>query len=89
MRPGPPAPLAYTAPSPLPQEMTGPGPPGRRRRPRRLGTLEIDDSYTLLPEDQPEQLIRAIRDFVPATRRNTPLPNNDPIGPALRDDRGR
>jgi pimeloyl-ACP methyl ester carboxylesterase len=29
--------------------------------------IEIDDSYTLLPEDQPEQLIRAIRDFVPAT----------------------
>jgi len=27
--------------------------------------VEIDDSYTLLPEDQPEQLIRAIRDFVP------------------------
>lgn len=29
--------------------------------------LEIDDSYTLIPEDQPEQLTRAIRDFVPVT----------------------
>jgi pimeloyl-ACP methyl ester carboxylesterase len=45
-----------------------------RRHGRRLADLfpdarliEIDDSYTLLPEDQPEQLIRAIRDFVPAT----------------------
>jgi pimeloyl-ACP methyl ester carboxylesterase len=44
-----------------------------RRHGRRLADLfpdarlvEIDDSYTLLPEDQPEQLSRAIRDFVPA-----------------------
>jgi pimeloyl-ACP methyl ester carboxylesterase len=50
-----------------------------RRHGRRLADLfpdarliEIDDSYTLLPEDQPEQLIRAIRDFVPAPRPNTP-----------------
>jgi pimeloyl-ACP methyl ester carboxylesterase len=38
---------------------------------RRLAALfpnaklvEIDDSYTLIPEDQPEQLAQAIRDFV-------------------------
>jgi pimeloyl-ACP methyl ester carboxylesterase len=66
-----------------------------RRHGRRLAGLfpdarliEIDDSYTLIPEDQPEQLIRAIRDFVPAPRRNTPLPDNDPIGSAPREDRG-
>jgi pimeloyl-ACP methyl ester carboxylesterase len=67
-----------------------------RRHGRRLADLfpdarliEIDDSYTLLPEDQPEQLVRAIRDFVPAARRNTPLLNNAPIRPAPRADRGR
>jgi pimeloyl-ACP methyl ester carboxylesterase len=44
-----------------------------RRHGRQLAELfpdarlvEIDDSYTLIPEDQPEQLTRAIRDFVPA-----------------------
>jgi pimeloyl-ACP methyl ester carboxylesterase len=30
----------------------------------RAKLIEIDDSYTLLPEDQPEQLALAIRDFV-------------------------
>jgi pimeloyl-ACP methyl ester carboxylesterase len=67
-----------------------------RRHGRRLADLfpdarliEIDDSYTLLPEDQPEQLVRAIRDFVPAARRSTPLLNNAPIRPAPRADRGR
>ncbi|MGD0064290.1 MAG: alpha/beta hydrolase [Streptosporangiaceae bacterium] len=46
-----------------------------RQHGRRLAELfpdarliEIDDSYTLIPEDQPEQLIRAIRSFVPAGR---------------------
>jgi pimeloyl-ACP methyl ester carboxylesterase len=43
-----------------------------RRHGQRLADLfpdarlvEIHDSYTLIPEDQPEQLTRAIRDFVP------------------------
>ncbi len=26
--------------------------------------VEIDDSYTLIPEDQPAELARAIREFV-------------------------
>ena len=45
-----------------------------RRHGRRLAELfpdarlvEIDDSYTLIPEDQPEELTRAIRAFVPAS----------------------
>jgi hypothetical protein len=29
--------------------------------------LEIDDSYTLIPEDQPHELARAIREFARAT----------------------
>jgi pimeloyl-ACP methyl ester carboxylesterase len=33
--------------------------------------IEIGDSYTLIPEDQPEQLARAIRDFVPAPHRES------------------
>jgi pimeloyl-ACP methyl ester carboxylesterase len=38
--------------------------------------VEIDDSYTLIPEDQPGELARSIREFVrdaapePATRRS-------------------
>jgi pimeloyl-ACP methyl ester carboxylesterase len=30
--------------------------------------VEIDDSYTLIPEDQPEQLTKAIRDFLSEVR---------------------
>jgi pimeloyl-ACP methyl ester carboxylesterase len=26
--------------------------------------IEIDDSYTLIPEDQPQELARVIQDFV-------------------------
>ncbi len=46
-----------------------------RQHGRRLAELfpnarlvEIDESYTLIPEDQPEQLAHAIRDFVQAGR---------------------
>ena len=42
-----------------------------------------------LASDQPGQLTRAIRDFVPAAHRNTPPPDNAPIGPGLQADRGR
>lgn len=49
-----------------------------RRHGRRLADLfpdarliEIDDSYTLIPEDQPEQLTRAIRGFLPAAPEHT------------------
>ena len=28
--------------------------------------VEIEDSYTLIPEDQPEQLARELREFVKA-----------------------
>lgn len=67
-----------------------------RRHGRRLADLfpdarliETGDSYTLLPEDQPERLVRALGDFVPAARRSTPLLNNAPIRPAPRAGRGR
>jgi len=50
-----------------------------RQHGRRLAELfpdarliEIGDSYTLIPEDQPEQLTLAIRGFVPATARTSP-----------------
>lgn len=50
-----------------------------RHHGRRLADLfpdarlvEIDDSYALIPEDQPEQLTRAIRDFVPASTPDHP-----------------
>ncbi len=51
-----------------------------REHGRRLAALfddarlvEVDDSYTLIPEDQPELLTRLLRDFVPASagRRQT------------------
>jgi pimeloyl-ACP methyl ester carboxylesterase len=52
-----------------------------RQHGRRLAELfpdarlvEIDDSYTLIPEDQPEQLTRAIQDFVPASTPPSCLP---------------
>ena len=34
--------------------------------------VEIPDSYTLIPEDQPAELARAIRDFVATTPAATP-----------------
>jgi pimeloyl-ACP methyl ester carboxylesterase len=59
------------------------GPPHAPEHGRRLAELlpdarlvEIDDSYTLIPEDQPGELARSIREFVrdtapePATRRS-------------------
>ncbi|GAB2989377.1 alpha/beta hydrolase [Amycolatopsis acidiphila] len=30
--------------------------------------VEVDDSYTLVPEDQPELLVKQLREFVPAAR---------------------
>jgi pimeloyl-ACP methyl ester carboxylesterase len=52
-----------------------------RQHGRRLAELfpdarlvEIDDSYTLIPEDQPEQLTRVIQDFVPASTPPSCLP---------------
>jgi pimeloyl-ACP methyl ester carboxylesterase len=46
-------------------------PPAHGRRPAALlpdaRLLEIPDSYTLIPEDQPAALARAIREFVRAT----------------------
>lgn len=33
---------------------------------RRAKLVEIEDSYTLIPEDQPERLARELREFVKA-----------------------